>query len=425
MTIERILNATAPQIEKGGTAPSQSHPSGVGGGANPVGKSAFASLLSAMTDGGVGIAEAADADTLLAPYPAQALELPAPDSEPAPDSVAVGVQPSESLRPEAAGLAWGIPGETGAGLPNARPDAAIDSTTAMRRHGTGATLQEPVQDGSGQEPDAASVSGPVASPLKPGQLPAGPHDGPLVATMSEGATEPASHRRRGAPGLAGTIRADWRAATAATAASAERAAFTIAPWSDVASGGFRAFGALRGSDRASGREMFLPLDGAAAGSVASSGYSTQLASGAAPTATAYAPMAPSASSEVAHKVHYWVTRGVQTAELQLDALGGSAVDVSITLQGKEALVDFRSDQPEARRVLQEAMPQLRDMLRAEGLQLAGGFVGSSAQQKERDPRRDGHHREPDRSAVLSVSAADVSRTGRSEAAATHSLDVFV
>jgi len=150
-----------------------------------------------------------------------------------------------------------------------------------------------------------------------------------------------------------------------------------------------------------------------------------LASGAAPTATADAPMAPGASSEVAHKVHYWVTRGVQTAELQLDALGGSAVDVSITLQGKEALVEFRCDLPEARRLLQEAMPQLRDMLRSEGLQLAGGFVGSSAQQKEGGARRDGQHREPERVGTVSVSAADAVRTGRAGAASTHSLDVFV
>ncbi len=82
---------------------------------------------------------------------------------------------------------------------------------------------------------------------------------------------------------------------------------------------------------------------------------------------------------LAQKVNYWVSRGVQNAELQLEAFGGGLVEISITVHGSEAMVDFRTDQPEARKLLQDAMPQLKDMLKGEGLVLSGGFVGTSSQ----------------------------------------------
>jgi len=95
----------------------------------------------------------------------------------------------------------------------------------------------------------------------------------------------------------------------------------------------------------------------------------------------YAPGAttPVPAAAVADKVHYWVSRGVQNAELQLDAFDGGSVDVSISVKGHEALVEFRTDQPQARRLLLDAMPQLKELLESEGLMLSGGFVGNSAQ----------------------------------------------
>ena len=82
---------------------------------------------------------------------------------------------------------------------------------------------------------------------------------------------------------------------------------------------------------------------------------------------------------MAEKLNYWISRGVQNAELKLDAFGGGTVQVNIAMSGLDAQVEFRSDQPEARRLLTDAMPQLRDMLKGEGLSLSGGFVGTSAQ----------------------------------------------
>ena len=134
------------------------------------------------------------------------------------------------------------------------------------------------------------------------------------------------------------------------------------------------------------------------------------------------PAAPDLA--IAQRVHYWITRGVQNAELQLDALGGGSVDVRVSVQGNEALVEFRSDQPEARRMLQDAMPQLKDMLKSEGLLLSSGFVGTSAQPDREArgqgldrPRGDGAQNKPDADA-LARSIQPTRSSGRA-------IDVFV
>lgn len=126
---------------------------------------------------------------------------------------------------------------------------------------------------------------------------------------------------------------------------------------------------------------------------------------------------------IAQRVHYWVTRGVQSAELQLDSPGGGSVDVSVSVQGNEATVEFRSDQPEARKLLNEAMPQLRDMLKSEGLMLCGGFVGTSAQRDSgaQAQRRDGMREASLPAPADPAQARGPQRTGSSGS----SIDVFV
>jgi flagellar hook-length control protein FliK len=86
---------------------------------------------------------------------------------------------------------------------------------------------------------------------------------------------------------------------------------------------------------------------------------------------------------------YWVSREVQNAQLRLDGFGADGVEINITLQGKEAQVDFRTDLPEAREALEGASAQLKDMLSREGLVLSGLSVGTSAQgQTSAQQRRD-------------------------------------
>lgn len=83
---------------------------------------------------------------------------------------------------------------------------------------------------------------------------------------------------------------------------------------------------------------------------------------------------------VADQVKYWISNDVHNAELKFDGLGSESVRVSISMSGNEAQVVFRSDQAQTRELLGNAMTHLDQMLRAEGLTLAGAWVGSSGQQ---------------------------------------------
>ena len=271
---------------------------------------------------------------------------------------------------------------------------------------------------------------------------------PIVAadTLREAAVRPTRHRNDSAEQTASTTtltsgnsaamhtdglplplpmeigKADWRTAFAA---QAERLVSMTAPAPAEDGGGFQSLPGLRATERQVGRSVFVPLEGVTAGAGATSTYSTGAAPGAGTVVGAEAPFAAGSSSEVAQKVHYWITRGTQTAELQLDAFGGGGVDVSIVMQGKETLVEFRSDQPEARRMLQDALPQLKDMLQSEGLRLSSSFVGTSAQQ---DPqgRRDGSETaRAGRAGVVAVPGPSGENGRRAAAAQTHALDVFV
>lgn len=90
-----------------------------------------------------------------------------------------------------------------------------------------------------------------------------------------------------------------------------------------------------------------------------------------------APSAMVAEGAVAETVTYWASQGVQSAELTLDGLGDSPVQVSISLNGDQTQVEFRTDQAGVRQVLENATAQLKDMLTSQGLQLAGVTIGSS------------------------------------------------
>ena len=158
---------------------------------------------------------------------------------------------------------------------------------------------------------------------------------------------------------------------------------------DAATGGGALSEALAGlargpaSPRGAERPLLRPL--LAAGSASAGSWAEQAMAGAnnsVGVTYTIEPATPVPEMAVAEKLNYWIARGVQNAELKLDAFGGGSVDVSISVNGNEAMVEFRTDQPEARRMLQDAMGQLRQLLEGEGLFLSGGFVGTSAQ---RDP----------------------------------------
>jgi flagellar hook-length control protein FliK len=90
-----------------------------------------------------------------------------------------------------------------------------------------------------------------------------------------------------------------------------------------------------------------------------------------------APMPVSPERSVAEQVSYWIGQDMHQAELTLDGLGLDAVQVSISLQGNEAHVSFRTDQLATRQVLEGAQAHLRELLESSGLVLSGVSVGSS------------------------------------------------
>lgn len=165
----------------------------------------------------------------------------------------------------------------------------------------------------------------------------------------------------------------------------------------------------------------------AAGAVTGPSWMETSAQGSASlTAPSFVLDAGMASPEVAvaEQVHYWVTKGVQNAELQLDAFGGGQVEVHVSVVGNEAQVEFRTDQPEARRLLQDAMPQLRQMLEQEGMLLSGGFVGTSTRQ-DQEPNTRQPARAPEGARVpATVSLPSAGQTLGARGSG-RTLDVFV
>ncbi len=135
-----------------------------------------------------------------------------------------------------------------------------------------------------------------------------------------------------------------------------------------------------------------------------------------------AVMSPEAM--VAEQVNYWIGQDVQNAELKLDGMGDSPVEVSISLQGNEARVEFRTDHLEARQVLEGAVSHLKDLLGNEGLVLSGVSVGSSgadgSSSQEKRPRQG------DRQATVAVSQAQPVEAGARPARLSgRSVDLFV
>jgi flagellar hook-length control protein FliK len=127
---------------------------------------------------------------------------------------------------------------------------------------------------------------------------------------------------------------------------------------------------------------------------------------------------------VAEQVSYWITQDVQNAEMTLDGVGQSPVEVSISMQGNEAQVAFHTDESAARQALEDASEQLRDMLQRQGLVLAGVTVGNaqtgdSGQQQGR-PRQDAR-----RALVASEEPVRAAQGHRASGTTGGAVDLFV
>ena len=143
------------------------------------------------------------------------------------------------------------------------------------------------------------------------------------------------------------------------------------------------------------------------------------------TGAAAPVMAP--EMQVAEQVTYWVSQNVQNAELKLDGLGQSPVEVSISVQGNEAHITFRTDEAQTRSVLEAASAHLKDMLQREGMVLTGVSVGTSGSGEssgsERRARQAARQGTIAPLQVATITTQDSSR--RANTVSGRSVDLFV
>ena len=213
---------------------------------------------------------------------------------------------------------------------------------------------------------------------------------------------------------------DWRELKPTYITDVSSRNFSL-PEALVATGSGDAAG-IKPSERVFGRTASRQMGGSADGSW---GPQALVAGGRidTPAAMTDATMLPP-EVQVAEQVKYWISSNVQNAELTLDGLGPDPVEVSISLQGNEAHVAFRSDQAETRLVLENAVSHLKGLLESEGLLLSGVSVGASGHdgtgsQEERRGRSGGRQAMV---AVEPVSADGLSRVGP---ASGRAVDLFV
>ena len=83
-------------------------------------------------------------------------------------------------------------------------------------------------------------------------------------------------------------------------------------------------------------------------------------------------------AQFAEQVSYWMGGDVKKAELTLDGFGKDPVEVSISMQGNEAHVAFRTDEAQTRDALANASVELKASLDRQGVLLSGVSVGTAS-----------------------------------------------
>lgn len=91
--------------------------------------------------------------------------------------------------------------------------------------------------------------------------------------------------------------------------------------------------------------------------------------------------APAFANELSQRVVVFAGQKVQRAEIAVTPAELGPITVSIEVRGQEATLAFAASSHATRAAIEDALPRLREMLSAQGLQLAGAHVGS-------EPRRD-------------------------------------
>ncbi|WP_295680543.1 flagellar hook-length control protein FliK [uncultured Nevskia sp.] len=110
---------------------------------------------------------------------------------------------------------------------------------------------------------------------------------------------------------------------------------------------------------------------------------------------------PDAAVRLGERLRWLSEAGVQEARLQLHPRELGSIDVRIRVEQQTASVWFGADHPAARAALEASLPQLRERMAADGLQLGQAQIGGSAQfqSQEREAGGQGRPGAPSRSAV--------------------------
>ena len=207
----------------------------------------------------------------------------------------------------------------------------------------------------------ASVLEQLQSRLAKGELPAD-EGGVSTTTLDTGATP-------GKP-AAGLLQQNARMDRLMAALQGGTA--TTGEVSKLASLASDASGALRSTDRLRAEPARPASGNGAEGAFGQHGFTptVQFDGSAVPAAVA----SQATGDAVADQVSYFVSQGIQNAELTLDGLNSERVEVKISMSGKEAHVEFRSDQLATREMLAGTTAHLKDLLSSQGVVLTGVTV---------------------------------------------------
>lgn len=223
--------------------------------------------------------------------------------------------------------------------------------------------------------------------VAPGEVNASLLGGP-AAGAAEKASLPAGKNALSNPLSVTPDQTDPRQLAASTARAAEKLeiqglrleAFSREP---ALAGLVAASGLVDGLVRQAGASTDKPLGRFAVSSFEGPGGSMQAATGAPGEIQTPSDVVTVQTTDtmLADTVSYWVSQGVQKAELKLDGFGAEPIEVSISLANGEAQIGFRTDRADVREVIEGAMSHLKELLASEGLVLAGVSVGTSGQDR--------------------------------------------
>ncbi|WP_120966132.1 flagellar hook-length control protein FliK [Comamonas sp. lk] len=129
--------------------------------------------------------------------------------------------------------------------------------------------------------------------------------------------------------------------------------------------------------------------------------------------------------EISEQVAFWAHQKNHHAALSIQH-EGKPIQVQVQLNGQEAHVRFAADDEQARQLLADGQSQLRELLQAQGLQLAGVSVGSGKADSQGNSQRD--QRDEGRSSARQARVqltADVGGTSVAASPKSAGVDVFV